>query len=422
MTHSSPTSFLPTLFGIIKSRISHQRNRLKRLLSKHRCISLKTEGPARGNVLLSYIDLPFTLKPGQPLPNTHSEFAESLEMAETFLERGYNVDVISFQNDTFVPKKDYAFFIDTRRNFQRLAPVINKNCVKIMHINAAHVLFHDAATVRRLLEVQELKGVTLRLRRFEVPYFAIEQAHYATILGNEFTMGTYKFAHKPLYRVPITSPVVYDWPEEKNFDACRKRFIWFGSGGLAHKGLHLVLEAFAQMPELELIVCGPIKDEEDFEKAYYKELYETPNIRTVGWMDISSPEFVALTNECLGLLFPSCSEGQCGSVVTAMNASLIPILSYECGVDVGDYGLILRENTIEEIKNSARLIAGLPASKLEHMARESWKYARENHTREAFGRKYRTAIDEIFATVGLSHATEKVALVQRPAGVATVAT
>ena len=408
--------------GKIKSRISHQRNRVKRLIAEHRCISLKAEGRARGNVLLSYIDIPFTLKPGQPLPNTHSEFAESLEMAQTFLERGYNVDVISFQNDTFVPKKDYAFFIDTRRNFQRLASIINKDCLKIMHINSAHVLFHDAATLRRLLEVQERKGVTLRLRRFEVPYFAIEHADYATILGNEFTMGTYKFANKPLYRVPITSPVVYDWPEEKNFDACRNRFIWFGSSGLSHKGLHLVLEAFAQMPELELIVCGPIKDEEDFEKAYYKELYETPNIRTVGWMNISSPEFIELTNECLGLVFPSCSEGQCGSVVTAMNASLIPILSYECGVDVGDYGLILRENTIEEIKNSVRMIAGLPASRLEQMARDSWRYARENHTREAFGRKYRIAIDEIFASLGLSHAPEKEKIRRLTPNVAAVTT
>lgn len=391
----------------IRSRISGQSARVKRLIAKHRCISLKTERAARGSVLLSYIDIPFTLKPGQPLPNTHSEFAESLEMAATFLERGYDVDVISFQNDIFVPKKDYAFFIDTRRNFQRLAQVINKDCVRIMHINSAHVLFHDAATLRCLLEVQERRGVTLRLRRFEVPYFAIEHADYATILGNEFTMGTYKFANKPLYQVPITSPVVYDWPEEKDFEACRKRFLWFGSGGLAHKGLHLVLEAFAQMPELELIVCGPVKAEEDFEKTYYKELYETPNIHTVGWMNISSPEFVEITNRCLGLVFPSCSEGQCGSVVTAMNAGLIPILSYECGVDVGDYGLILRENTIAEIKNSVRMISSLPASRTRDMARDSWRYARENHTREAFGRKYRIAIDEIFTSLGLSRAPEK---------------
>ena len=124
--------------------------------------------------------------------------------------------------------------------------------------------------------------------------------------GNEFTLNTYSYANKPIYRVPISTTVLYSWPEEKDFEACRKRFLWLGSGGLVRKGLDLVLDAFAEMPEYDLTVCGPIQRERDFEKAYYKELYQTPNIHTVGWVDIASPEFIEITNNCIGLIYPSC--------------------------------------------------------------------------------------------------------------------
>ena len=61
-----------------------------------------------------------------------------------------------------------------------------------------------------------------------------------------------------------------------------------------HKGLDLVLEAFARMPELHLTVCGPIHEEPAFEAAFRRELYETPNIETLGWVDIASPAFAEL--------------------------------------------------------------------------------------------------------------------------------
>jgi hypothetical protein len=75
--------------------------------------------------------------------------------------------------------------------------------------------------------------------------------------------------------------------------------------------------------------------------------------------------------------------------------------------------MILKANTIDEIKNSAREIAARPVSSLRQMARASWEYAREHHTREAFGRQYRIAIDEILADLGLSHVTAEARAVPR---------
>jgi glycosyltransferase involved in cell wall biosynthesis len=245
------------------------------------------------------------------------------------------------------------------------------------------------------LAIQHKKGVTLSPVKIVQPNWAIEHADCATILGNEFTISTYSYANKPMYRIPISAPVVYPWPEEKDFEDCRKRFIWFGGSDLAHKGLDLVLDAFAEMPEYDLAVCGPIQGEKEFERAYYQELYHTPNIHTIGWVDVSSPDFMKIMHNCIGLVYPSCSEGQCGSVITCLHAGLVPIVSYESGVDVHDFGVVLRDCSIEEIRNAIRRISDLPAQELRQMARKAWEFARANHTRETFANEYRKAISAI---------------------------
>lgn len=359
-------------------------------------VSLKPEGASKGHVLLSYILDPFLLKSDEPIPHGHTNFWESMQIAKTFLNLGYSVDAISYLNFEFIPKKDYAFFIDARFNLQRLSHMMNKDCVKIMHIDLCHILVNNAAEATRLLSLQQRRGVTLLPRRYEKPNLAIEHADCATILGNEFTIDTFRYAGKPIYRVPISNPFIYPWPEQKDFEACRKRYLWFGSGGLVRKGLDLVLEAFAEMPDYHLTVCGPIKEEDDFENAYHKELYETPNINTIGWIDVSSPDFLAITNSCIGTVFPSAAEGGGGSVITCMHAGLIPVVSYEASVDIqDDYGLVFHDCSIETIRDGIRTISGLSVEDLRLMARKAWEVARANYTQDNFSEEYRKVVEKI---------------------------
>ena len=362
---------------------------------KEKVVSLQPAGASKGHVLLSYLIDPFLLKPGEAVTHAHTNRWESLQIGQIFLDLGYSVDVIDFMNETFQPQKEYSIFVDTRYNFERLASSINPDCLKIMHIDTSHAIFKAAAEWRRLLDLQQRKGVSLTARRFEWPNQAIEHSDCATVLGNEFTMGTFRFAGKPMYRVPLSNPFVYDWPQGKDFDVCRKRYLWFGARGMVHKGLDLALDAFAQMPEFHLTVCGPVSQERDFEEAYYKELYETPNIETIGWVDVGSPKFLDIARSCVALLYPSCSEGQAGAVITCLHAGLIPVISYESGVDVHDFGNILRTSSIPEIQSSLRSLSDLPPNRLEQMARSAWEYARANHTRETFSREYRAAIEKI---------------------------
>lgn len=365
---------------------------------ERRFVSCKPKMRAIGNVLLCYNNYAFFAKSDDPFLTKHTNRWESWQIAKTFVDLGYRVDVINENNDRFFPTKKYSFFVGNRINFHRIARLLDDDCVKILHIDTAHWLFHNMAECRRLEHLQQRRRFNLLPQRNIAPNFAIEHAAYATILGNQFTMGTYRFANKPLFRVPISTPAVYPWQEDKDFDRVRNSFLWFGSEGFVHKGLDLVLEAFAQMPDYQLTVCGPIHTDKDFQDAYHHELYNTPNIRTVGWVDIRSPKFLGIAKSCVGIVFPSCSEGGGGGVITCLHAGLIPIVSREASVDVDEsMGLILKTCTVHEIKASVQKISHLPHQQLTAMAKRNWDFARTNHTRETFGASYSRVVSEILA-------------------------
>ena len=377
------------------SKLSLAIRKVNDFRRRERVHSLKTSHRKQGEVVLSYMLEPFASYPGATLPHHHSNIWECRQIARTLLESGYDVDVLDSTNKYFKPKKDYAAFIEHRSVLNRVASLLNKDCVKINHIDCAHPIYNNYAEASRLLALQGRRHVTFPPRRFLSPYWAYENADYATVLGNEFTMSTYPALGKPMIRTPISVPFLYPWPEAKNVEACRRRFLWFGSGGLIHKGLDLVLEAFAEMPEMELFVCGPIDAEPEFAREYHRELRNTPNIKTIGWVDIAGPEFLALAQQCLGIVSVSCSEGGCGAVITGMHTGLVPIVNRESSVDVGEFGVMLPSSGITDIVAGIRTFSGLPTNELWERSRAAWEHVRRHHTREHFAQCYRGVIDQL---------------------------
>ncbi len=268
-------------------------------------------------------------------------------------------------------------------------------------MDTSHWLSNNSAVLKRSLDVQQTRGVSLTSFRFIEYNWAIEHADYATVLGNQFTVDTYKYAGKPLYRIPISSCNLYPWAAEKDFDHCRNGFLWFGSKGFVHKGLDLVLDAFVDMPDCHLYVCGPIDDEPAFQEAFDKELYNTPNIHTLGWVDVESDEFLDVSRKCVGLVYPSCAEGGGGCVIQCMHAGLIPLVTYESSVDISDeYGVLLNEFSAQEIVEKVRMLSSLQTEKLEQMSRKAWEFVREHHTRERFFEVFKKRMQSIISNHG----------------------
>ena len=360
------------------------------------CVSLASSArPARGSALLAYILEPFLRSAGEPVSTAHTHHGESLLMAQTLLDLGFDVDVIDYHNDEFRPRKSYDVFISARTRFEHLARQLRPSCVKIAHLDTAHFVFNNHAAYARALALQQRRGATCTSIRVIEENNAIECADYAALLGGDFMAQTYAFAGKPSYRLPIPTVTTYPFPHDKDYDECRRRFLWFGSSGLVHKGLDLVLEAFAQLPQYELLVCGPIADDAVFQSIYRRELYELPNIRTLGWVDVTDRRFIDVTRQCVALVFPSCAESQSASSITCMQAGLIPILSREAGIDAQDFGMLLPQATIEEIKLAVTALAQRDPADLERMSRAAWNHARTTHTKERYTAEYRRMLTDI---------------------------
>lgn len=353
-------------------------------------VHLSPHGERQGNVLLSYTTLPF-ISPG--LIDAHTNRWECRRIAEIFLDRGYAVDLVDFDNKIFSPQKRYDYCIDIQNNLEKFLPHLNRDCVKIFHATTAYWSFNNMAEERRLLDIKKRHGFEFAPQRTLPPSRNAEIADYITILGNDFTVKTYSHITKQIHQIPISTTHLYPSPEHKDFNVAKNGFIWVGGTGMAHKGLDLVLEAFAIMPELRLTIFG--KPDKDFVRAYHQELYTLPNIHYGGYVDFGGNDFKDAIYNSVALIFPSCSEGSSGGVVTAMHAGLIPIVSRESGVTVGNAGVILKENTIEIIRHEARRLASLSIELLQMRSVQIWNHARKQYTRDTFSRAYEMFVDRI---------------------------
>lgn len=361
------------------------------------CVSLKTEQTHQGNVLLAYIVEAFLTTTDKSPPRFHTHHSESRLIAQVFLDRGYDVDVIDYRNRSFRPKKDYTYFVSARTNFVKLAQRLNRDCIKIAHLDTAHFLFNNCMAYQRALALQRRKGVTSTSFRVIEHNYAVEHADYLTMLGNEFTESTYRFANKPIFRLPVPVPNTFSLQADRNFANCSNRFLWLGSEGLVHKGLDLLLEVFSELPECQLTICGPLDSpaEKGFVEAFSRELFETPNIDAVGWVDVDSERFAKIASSCSALVYPSCSEGQAGSVISCLQAGLIPLISYESGVDVEGFGTILKECTHQEIKEALVGISQKSSEELAALSLRAYEYANQNHSVDAYLEAFGRALDAI---------------------------
>jgi glycosyltransferase involved in cell wall biosynthesis len=113
--------------------------------------------------------------------------------------------------------------------------------------------------------------------------------------------------------------------------------------------------------------------------------------------DVLSAEFLKIANSCIGVIFPSCSESGGGGVIVCMHAGLIPVVSYETSVDTGDFGVTLKDCSIDTIQEAVQMVASWPKNELEVRSRKAWEYARTNHTRERFAEGYRKTIEKIIS-------------------------
>ena len=78
-------------------------------------------------------------------------------------------------------------------------------------------------------------------------------------------------------------------------------------------------------------------------------------------------------------------------MVTSLHAGLVPLISYESGVDIGTSGTLLKTCSISEIREAIMMQAEKPLSQQKDQAGEAWELA-QRHTCERYAEVYRALI------------------------------
>lgn len=385
----------------IKNSITNFEFRLLKKRAKYYGYNLVTEIPItnsgkviensfktthKKNALLSYVISPFL----GPIENYHSNNRECYTIAEILKELGYNVDVINWDNSTFLPVKKYDLVIDNHSNLERLSSSFSEHTKKIFHATNAHWLYQNSIEYARYYEFFLKKGVALSPPRLMVAGNSAEYCDAISMFGNEFTKNTYGEYGSKVHHLPMSVTSSLEIIKERNYSLAKKNFVWLNSHGGLLKGLDIVIDAFSMLPQLDLYICGDLEREYKFKETISLQLSKAPNIKIAGWVDIEGDEFEKIAATCAWVISTSFSEGGGGSTLNCMAKGLIPIVSRTSSLTLPEKtGFYLEKNDPVELSDLISKIIMLPGEALQEMSSNAANFIASNHSIQNFKNSYK---------------------------------
>jgi len=356
----------------------------KKLPNQREMVTLDNSNPV-GMCLVSY-DERYIKTNNVELNRGHSSKWESREIALIFSRLGYNVDIINWQDNSFIPQKKYNIIFDIHHNLSRLAPYLPQKTIKLLHSTGS---FPEYAAHRELDRVDNLikrkKKYYSPKRICDTVYFkrSAEIANAISLFGTEYTKNTFpeQFQNK------ITLlPVTFSLTSQKDINQpLGDEFLWFYGSGAVHKGLDILLDIFLENQNYKLNVVGNLESEKDFMEIYNHELKGLSNIEYHGFLDPLSDKFKQIIQRCFAFIAPSCSESTSTAAVTCLIAGLYPIYSIDNGVTLPDStGYLLKNCSHEEIWKAIRLVSDYSEKDIKNDIKQIIDFVSKKHSRENF--------------------------------------
>ena len=358
----------------------------------------------REDVLISYITSPF--KNGIHLRHTNQ--AEALEIAKVFKELRYNVDVVDYYYEGNLNYGKCSIIFGFGEPLEKSFYNRNHKILTIYYGTGMNTIYSNFFTLKRIEEVYKKKDKwLLESGRIVDKAWSVQTSLVDSIitLGDDEVVNSYqKYFSRKIYNIPNSYYKTFDHEEilkNKNFRDAKNHFLWFGSSGLIHKGLDLLLEVFKEMSDFQLHVCGPIDNEPKFKNCYYEDLYNTKNIHTYGFINIQSKSFKDIISKCAFIIFPSCSEGGSSSVINVMVYGLIPIVTNTAGIRFKDFGIEIKELTYASVKESIIKATSLSEDEIKERSLKCANDTINNHSIEKYSSELKKALIDILKKIDI---------------------
>lgn len=339
----------------------------------------------RGRALLSYLVEPVKQAELGVSTVRFSNDGAAVSWARTLSELGYDVDVINWDNQLYSSKKKYGVVVyHGGKNFTNLKPILERSGVNIYYSTGSYWRFHNKNELERFRDFSIRNHVELLPDRHidEDEEAANKYADAIISLGNDDTAKTYS-NYPVVHSIQGASyPDDHFLHAKKNYSEAKKNFLFLSGPGNIHKGLDLVLESFRKLPGLHLHIMSSL--DPDFKQFYHKDLYESKNVHTYGYINQRSTQFYEVVDKCAFSILASCSEGSPGSVIESMQQGLIPIVSHESHIDLPDASMYVLDNTIPNIIKKANDLSKVNDNTIKRLMSLSFNQIAKNYTIETF--------------------------------------
>ncbi len=357
------------------------------LLKEVRCENVYDTSLGK-RALIVYILAPFFF---ENMKGSHTNVEEVRTMAAVLRDLGYDVDVINTYYDGKLEADRYNLVIGFRKPFEELLSGLRKDCVSVYFTTEASPYFANTAELARIMAFQDRCGIRPSYERQNMCCLSLDRlllADGAICIGNDWTLSTYQGMFRRCLKQNATATVLKRDHAHKEGSPYGRAFMWYGGAGALHKGVDLCIEAFRELPDLELHLVGRL---DGVVYEYYRdEIESADNVFYHGFLPPDDAEFLDLCGRCDFCLGVSCSEGQSTAMLTAMRGGVIPVCMPYMGIDTKECGgVAIDDVTIPELADICRSLSATDPAEIDVRRKQAYVYTADKHSLEAYGRMLR---------------------------------
>ncbi|MDD5593827.1 MAG: glycosyltransferase family 2 protein [Candidatus Margulisbacteria bacterium] len=348
---------------------------IDKLLEKKRRLVINRRGGK--NALLSYVLVPPPQLPvGTQYYVSHNSKMLCRHMIRVLVKFGYKVHLQHYLDTRVETGTHYDLFIGHNITFSRIAKAINPDAKKILLVTGASPQFENEQLKARSDNLYQRKGVRIEYEPSAADYIDLnfETADRVFHIGGDFVKNTWpaRYHHK-----------MWGYRNITPFKPVRKtkasgNFIYAGSFKLLRRGLDLLLEIFYRRKE-NIYVYASYKGEDKFVAAYHQELFETKNIRSMGFVNLAGRQFRRVVDDVDFVVYPTSAEGQSTTVLYLMSLGVLPIVTENCGFEnIERIGFKIEDGTLAAVAAAVNCAVaagpGLIEQKRRALAEEMKRY------------------------------------------------
>jgi len=345
--------------------------------------------------LVSYLVAPLSIQAKKRDRVIFSNFGIAQYIPRALNELDYRVDIINYDQLNWRLTSKYDLFIGHGGiNYEHISINLSESTTQIYFSTGIYWREFNYREAERILNLTRRSGYLIqpdRSIRYSEEY-ANQVADGIICLGNENAVKSYDKFSKVIGINNAVFPVSWNKKNDEDYKTGRKDFLFFSGGGNLHKGLDLLIEAFAGSP-LHLHICQEVS--QPFYKIYKNELTNLPNIHVYGSIPMRSTLFHQLVQKCNWVISATCAEGQPGAVLECMGYGLIPILTEAANINLDDFGVLIPGPDIKEIRSIVSTCSEMSVSECKRRSEKVRKVIAKDYSPEIFLFNFKKAVQEI---------------------------